>query len=88
MTSKTTTDSKEDSRVSRAIHGGADRIIALIETEKEKEVLSHKAQLKDLESRHNQLKNNAAMVYASASPSEGLSRQVEHRFEGKQDDIS
>lgn len=67
MTSKTTTDSKEDSRVSRAIHGGADRIIALIETEKEKEVLSHKAQLKDLESRHNQLKNNAAMVYASAS---------------------
>lgn len=50
-------------RVSAAIHGGADRIVALIENEKQ----HHKMQLKDLESRHDQLKINSALIYASAS---------------------
>jgi hypothetical protein len=69
MASKPAPDScpSQSSRVSESIHEGADRIVALIKTEKEKQALFHEAQLKDLESRHNQLKNNTALIYASAS---------------------
>jgi hypothetical protein len=68
MTPKSAADhSRGSPKVSESIQEGADRIVALIKTELDQQALIHKAQMKDLESRHSQLRTNTALVYASAS---------------------